>query len=196
MGDAEVKRRPGGRSARVRAAVLEATFALLSTRGLEGLRIAEVAERAEVHETSIYRRWGSRENLLLDALIEVSEQLLVPDTGTIRGDLTAYARDLAAFLATPLGYALEHALAVAGDEPDARRARERYWDSRYERSRRMVTRAVERGELPDTVDPRMVIEMLVSPVHFRVVLTREPVEPDLPARLADAILGGVAPPPI
>ncbi|MEJ2889559.1 TetR/AcrR family transcriptional regulator [Actinomycetospora aeridis] len=191
MVDAEVKRRPGGRSARVRAAVLDATFALLSTRGLEGLRVAEVAERAEVHETSIYRRWGSRENLLLDALIEVSEQLLVPDTGRVRDDLIAYARDLAAFLATPLGHALEHALAAAGDDPDARRARERYWVSRYERSRQMVTRAIERGELPDTVDPRLVIEMLVSPVHFRVVMTREPIEPEMPARIVDALLAGV-----
>ncbi|MDD7939136.1 TetR/AcrR family transcriptional regulator [Actinomycetospora lutea] len=192
MGGPEVKRRPGGRSARVRAAVLDATFALLRSRGLEGLKIAEVAERAGVHETSIYRRWGNRENLLLDALLEVTEGLRVPDTGDLREDLTAYARDLAAFLATPLGHALEHALAAAGDDPDAQRARDRYWDTRSARSRQIVTRAIERGDLPDTVDPRLVIEMLVSPVHFRVVLTREPVDPDMPARIVDTLLGGIA----
>jgi AcrR family transcriptional regulator len=193
MSEPEVKRRPGGRSARVRAAVLDATFALLRTQGLEGLRIAEVADRAGVNETSIYRRWGSRENLLLDALLEVTEQLLVPDTGVLRDDLIAYATDLAAFLATPLGHALEHALAAAGDDPDARRARDRYWDARYARSRQIVTRAIERGDLPGDVDPRLVIEMLVSPVHFRVVLTREPVDPGMPARVVDALLGGIAP---
>jgi AcrR family transcriptional regulator len=175
----------------VRAAVLDATFELLHAHGLDGLKVSEVAARAQVHETSIYRRWGTRENLLLDAMIDVSEQLRVPDTGSLRGDLTAYAADLAEFLATPLGYALEHTLAVAGDDPDAQRARDRYWTSRYERSRQMVTRAVDRGELPGTVDPRLVIEMLVSPVHFRVVLTREPVDAGMPARLVDALLGGI-----
>ncbi|GAA4916891.1 TetR family transcriptional regulator [Actinomycetospora succinea] len=192
VSETEVKRRPGGRSARVRAAVLEATVELLGVQGLAGLRIAEVAERAGVHETSIYRRWGTRENLLLDALLEVSEQLRVPDTGVVRDDLIAYARDLAAFLATPLGYALEHALAAAGDDPDARCARDRYWETRASRSRQIVVRGIERGELPDTVDPRLVIEMLVSPVHFRVVLTREAIEPEMPARIVDALLGGVA----
>lgn len=117
----------------------------------------------------------------------------MPDTGVLRDDLVAYATDLAAFLATPLGHALEHALAAAGDDSDARRARDRYWDARASRSRQIVTRAIERGDLPETVDPRLVIEMLVSPVHFRVVLTREPIEPGMPARLVDALLGGIAP---
>jgi len=64
----------------------------------------------------------------------------------------------------------------------------------------MITRAVARGELPDTVDPRLAVEMLVSPVHFRVVLTREPIEPGMPERLVDTLLGGLtvsalSPPP-
>jgi AcrR family transcriptional regulator len=193
VGEPEVRRRPGGRSARVRAAVLDATLELLLTHGLEGLKVAEIAARAGVHETSIYRRWGTRENLLIDALLEATEGLRVPDTGSLREDLIAYARDLADFLTTPVGHALERTLAVAGDDPDTRAARDRYWASRSERSQQMVVRAIERGELPDTVDPRLVIEMLVSPVHFRVVLTRVPVDADMPARVVDALLAGITP---
>jgi AcrR family transcriptional regulator len=188
----EVRRRPGGRSARVRAAVLEATLDLLLARGLEGLKVSEIATRAQVHETSIYRRWGTRENLLIDALLDATEQLRVPDTGSLRDDLIAYAVDLAQFLATPVGHALERTLAVAGDDPDTRRARDHYWASRYALSKHMITRAVDRGELPDTVDPRLAIEMLVSPVHFRIVLTREPIDARMPALLVDALLGGLA----
>jgi Tetracyclin repressor-like, C-terminal domain len=55
----------------------------------------------------------------------------------------------------------------------------------------MVTRAVARGELPDTVEPRLVIEMVVAPVHFRIVLTREPVDARMPALLVDALLRGI-----
>jgi AcrR family transcriptional regulator len=190
MVEQEVRRRPGGRSARVRASVLEAALELLLAHHLEGFRVSEVADRAGVHETSIYRRWGTRENLLIDALLDATEGLRVPDTGSLRDDLTAYAQDLADFLATPVGHALERTLAVAGDDPDTRAARDRYWASRSERSQQMVVRAVERGELPDTVDPRLLIEMLVSPVHFRVLLTREPVDPAMPARLVDALLDG------
>jgi len=192
MSDPGVRRRPGGRSARVRAAVLEATLELVLAHGLEGLKVSAVAERAEVHETSIYRRWGTRENLLIDALLSATEQLQVPDTGSLRNDLTAYATDLARFLATPVGRALEQMLAVAGDDPGTQRARDRYWASRYERSEQMITRAVDRGELPDTVEPRLVLEMLVSPVHFRAVLTREPIDARMPGLIVDALLDGVA----
>lgn len=191
MSEPETRRRPGGRSARVRASVLEATLELLLAHRLEGLKVSEIADRAGVHETSIYRRWGTRENLLIDALLDATEQLRVPDTGSLRDDLTAYARDLAEFLATPVGHALEHTLAVAGDDPDTRAARDRYWTSRSERSQQMVLRAVERGEVPDTVDSRLLIEMLVSPVHFRVLLTREPVDAAMRDQLVDALLRGV-----
>lgn len=192
MSDPGVRRRPGGRSARVRAAVLDATLELLLAHGLEGLKVSAVAERAEVHETSIYRRWGTRENLLIDALLSATEQLQVPDTGSLRNDLTAYATELARFLSTPVGRALEQTLAVAGDDPGTQRARDRYWASRYERSQQMITRAVDRGELPDTVEPRLVLEMLVSPVHFRAVLTREPIDARMPGLIVDALLDGVA----
>ncbi|MHC1559001.1 TetR/AcrR family transcriptional regulator [Actinomycetospora sp. C-140] len=191
MSETEVRRRPGGRSARVRAAVLDAALELLRSHGLEGLKVSEVAERAGVHETSIYRRWGNRENLLIDALLDATEQLRVPDTGRVRDDLIAYVGDLAAFLASPTGHALEHTLSAAGDDPAMREARDRYWAARSAGSQQMITRAVGRGELPDTVDPRLAIEMLVSPVHFRVLLTREPIEPGLPARLVDALLAGI-----
>ncbi len=58
-----VRRRPGGRSARVQVAVLEATFQLLEERGYELLSIASIAERTGVHETSLYRRWKTKEQL-------------------------------------------------------------------------------------------------------------------------------------
>nr|WP_255426661.1 TetR-like C-terminal domain-containing protein [Pseudonocardia sp. C8] len=81
---------------------------------------------------------------------------------------------------------------AAGDDPDTRQARDRYWASRYERARQMITRAVDRGELADTTDPRLVLEMLVGPVHFKAVLTREAIDPGMPRRLVDALLDGVA----
>src|SRR5581483_3234924 len=85
-----VRRRPGGRSARVQVAVFEATFQLLEERGYEGLSMASIAERAAVHETSLYRRWKTKERLVLDAVNHrVAQEIPVPDTGALRSDLIA-----------------------------------------------------------------------------------------------------------
>ncbi|MFD2472323.1 TetR/AcrR family transcriptional regulator [Amycolatopsis silviterrae] len=192
MSDAEVRRRPGGRAARVRAAVLDATNQLLREEGLTGLKVSEVAQRAQVNETTVFRRWGTRENLIIDALLaDAAEQLPVPDNGTLRDDLLAYATSLAKYLTSPAGNALERTLASAGDDPTTRQLRDQYWNARYAQSGQIAARAVERGELPEATDPRFVLEMLVAPLHFRIVLTREPLEPDLPARIVDTLLHGL-----
>ncbi|MBC2642028.1 MULTISPECIES: TetR/AcrR family transcriptional regulator [unclassified Rhodococcus (in: high G+C Gram-positive bacteria)] len=184
--------RPGGRSARVRRAVLDATLDLLHLHGMDGLTVAEVSTRAGVHETSIYRRWGTRENLMIDALLEEAEELLpIPDTGSLRDDLIAYLTSLAAYLSTPQGNAFDRALAAAGDDPAASQARKQYWDTRHTRSGEIITRGIDRGELPGTTDPRLAVEMLVAPLHFKVVLSREPLDPGLPTRLVDALLRGI-----
>ncbi|MGD9532120.1 TetR/AcrR family transcriptional regulator [Pseudonocardia sp.] len=189
----EVRRRPGGRSARVRRAVLDATVELLERHGLDGLSVSEVAARAGVHETSIYRRWGTRDTLMIEAMLDAAgDHLPVPDTGSLREDLTTYATRLAAYLTTPLGNALDRAIAAASDAPEAGRTRTRFWDSRSELSQQMITRAVARGELPEGTDARFVIELLVAPLHFKVVLSREPIDPALPARIVDALLAGIA----
>ena len=88
--------RPGGRTARVRAAVLEAAGDLLAEHGFARLDLAEVATRAEVGKTTVYRRWRTPAGLTADLLVDMAEQSLPrADTGTLRGDL-ATRRALAA----------------------------------------------------------------------------------------------------
>src|SRR5215470_1048367 len=101
------KRRPGGRSARVRSAVLDATAQILLEKGLDGLSVAEIAQRAGVNETSIYRRWGTRENVGLEVALSRAELAIpIPDTGSLRGDLLVLARGIAAYQQSPFGKAM------------------------------------------------------------------------------------------
>src|SRR5918992_5228630 len=80
--------RPGGRTARVREAVIAATYDELAERGYAGLTVERVALRSGVHKTTLYRRWGGVDGLLADALAWSSlEPWDVPDTGTLEGDL-------------------------------------------------------------------------------------------------------------
>ncbi len=193
MAEAAVRSRPGGRSARVRESVLDATLAMLADRGLDKLTIADIAERAGVHETSIRRRWRTRENLICDALLNYSEvHLPIPDTGSLREDLAVFASELAAYLTTPLGRALLYAMATVGDDPGLAEARTAFWQTRYELASAMIDRAVARAELPATVDARLALEALIAPLNFRALLTDEPPDGDLPRQLADLVLDGIS----
>ena len=119
--------RPGGRSARVRAAVLAATLALLSERGYEGTALPDIARRAGVHPTSVYRRWGTKAHVVGEALLEQAHPLTpTPNTGALRGDLQRLLTDGVALVHTPPVRALfevllsESSRSLAPDHPGAR----------------------------------------------------------------------------
>jgi AcrR family transcriptional regulator len=189
----EVQRRPGGRSARVRAAVLQATLEAMAEHGPGGVTISEIARRAGVHATSVQRRWGTAENVMLDAMLTRSQdELPVPDTGTLRGDLIAFGRLIAAYLATPLGAALHRTMAVTEDDPELADGRTRFWRTRYDAAQVMIARAIERNELAAGTDPALALELLVAPLHFRTLLIRQPLDDSLIEQVVDTLLRGLA----
>ncbi|MGX9890998.1 TetR-like C-terminal domain-containing protein [Streptomyces sp. NPDC002276] len=191
----EASRRPGGRSARVRSDVLRSTLEALAENGTDGLTMSEIARRSGVHATSIQRRWGALPSLILDALLSYSqEQLPVPDTGNLRDDMIALARLITAYLNTPLGAALAQALATAEEDPQLAESRARFWETRYDVTRIIVDRAIDRHELPADTDHQLTLELLVAPLHFRALLVRQPVEEDRIERMVDTLLHGLAGP--
>ncbi|MFF9342672.1 MULTISPECIES: TetR/AcrR family transcriptional regulator [unclassified Streptomyces] len=181
------------RGARMRAAVLAATVDVLTEHGLAGTTVGAVARAAGVHETSLYRRWGTRERLILEALAEQLDSAVpLPDTGSLRSDLIGYFGALARLLATPQGEALLR-LGAERDAtpPDHRLA---YWSDRLDRGAVMVRRAVDRGELPPGTDPSLVIEALAGPLFTRALISGAPLDEDLATRLVDLVLGGALAP--
>jgi AcrR family transcriptional regulator len=191
--DKVVQRRPGGRSARVRAAVLQATLEAMAEHGPGGVMVSEIARRAGVHASSVLRRWGTAENVMLDAMLTRSEEILpVPDTGTLRGDLIALARQVAAYLASPLGAALARTLAVAEDDPELADGRAQFWRTRFSSSQVVIDRAIERDELAAGTDPQLALELLIGPLHFRALLSRQTVDDNLIDQLVDTLLRGLA----
>ncbi|WP_327098066.1 TetR/AcrR family transcriptional regulator [Nocardia vinacea] len=192
MSEGQVRRRTGGRSARVRQAVLDATLQAMAEHGPDAVSVAEVARQAGVHETSIYRRWGTREQLILDALLSYSQQQLpVPDTGTLREDLVTFAHSVAHYLAGSLGKALTRSMAVSGDDPVLAANRAQFWQSRLDLARVMIDRAVARGELPEDTDAAAALELLIAPLHFRALLTRQSIDDRHVRQLVDALLHGL-----
>lgn len=180
------------RGAAVRQAVLEAATELLATEGLAGARIVDIAARAGVHETSVYRRWGTRTNLILEALSHrLDSELPRPDTGSTREDLTVFFTALAAFLATPTGRALARiALDPPDDETQAAELRRQFWTARLDRADSLVRRGIERGDLPQDTDPEFLLEALAGPLHLRVLQRQQPADRDHVRRLVDLVLAG------
>lgn len=187
-----VHRRTGGRSAKNRDAVLKATLEALTEFGPNGLSFSEIGRRAGVHATSIQRRWGSLENVLLEAVLAYSEKKLpIPDTGSLRDDLVAFFQSLVRYLATPIGETVLRTLASAETEPSLAANRARIIKARYDATVVMAERAAERGELNPKIDPRLAIELAVAPINLRK-LSHQPIEDDFVEKVIDALMCGLA----
>ena len=165
-------RRPGGRSAKVKDAVVAATVAELQHSGYDKLSIAAVAARAGVHESSIYRRWKTREGLAMEATFALfASQVDIPDKGSLLKDLTALMSSAARHLDSPLGRAaLQFALAMR-DNPAINSELHSLWAHRFDAFLYLFQRATERGEWPGS-DPTLLLEALVGAVYLRVFLHR------------------------
>jgi len=167
---------------------------MMADKGFADFTIGDVAARAGVNEASIYRRWGTRDNLIVETLLASSQRSIpVPDTGSIRSDLTELLCAIADYLGTPVGRATSQALATSGDESRWAQVRFDFWTTRLALARAIVDRAVERGEIPAGTDPRLVLETLVAPLQFRTLVTREAFDHRLCRQLVELVLDGVLP---
>jgi AcrR family transcriptional regulator len=182
------RRRLGGRSARVRAAVLDAAAQLILEKGFTDTSVAEIAERAGVNETSIYRRWGSKDNLALEVALGRAEVAIpIPDTGSLRGDLLALARAITAYQQTPIGQAMLRG--ALGNAPGA--AGKAFWDARQSVTSLALNRAENRGELRGDFDRQLVLEMLVGVLFMRNFLTGDGTDDEVLDHVVDVMIGGI-----
>lgn len=169
---------PIGRGAKVRAAVHAATLAELVDSGYAALTVDNVAQRAGVHKTTVYRRWKDRDTLLIDALAEhMAMDIPVPDTGAIDTDLRALADSLVRSLTSPTGRAVLAAMFTgAAHLPGMAATRRHVFQDRLARAEPVVARAVRRGELPEGTDPAELLKTLAAPIYLRLLITADPVD--------------------
>lgn len=192
---AEPGRRGRPRSEEADRAILAAATELLTERGLAGMSIEEVAARAGVGKSTIYRRWPNRGALALDAfLTEFSSQLPAPDTGSLRSDLRAALRAwVRAVTRTPAGRMLAGLLAEAQRDPQLGNAwRERVMEPLRAAHRVIVERAIERGEIAPGTDPDLVLDLLFGPAYHRLLNRHRPLSDNFVRGVVDLLMDGVA----
>ena len=185
--------RPGGRTARTRAAVRDAVLTGLAEHGYPGLTVEYVAEHSGVHKTTVYRRWGSVEGLVADALqLAGEDSWRPPDTGSLDGDLRALAREVTGtFGDAPTEAAPTTFVAAAFHSQRAAEALRDFHTERFARCESVVTRAVGRGEAPVGTDAAAVVRAVSAPLFFRALITREPIDTPLADQSAAAVAAAV-----
>jgi AcrR family transcriptional regulator len=188
---AALRPRPGGRATRVVSSVVEATLQELARLGYQALRVEDVAARASVNKTTIYRRWPTKGDLVLAALREGSRDLdFMPDTGSIRGDMLALlesafvSKDSTAFRAF-----ISLVLSDAVSPEIARLVRVLRLEYR-ERWVSLVRRGIARGELPATTPAHLLAELVGAVPTVRKLRNDEPLDRDTREAIVDLLLAG------
>jgi AcrR family transcriptional regulator len=154
--------------------VFAATEAVLAAKNPASISFAEVAERAGVAQTSLYRRWGEVGTLLMDVAVEaLMRDWPLPDTGSLKGDLTAWATAIAASLSSREGSTFFRVYVATPPLPgEDGAARATIVMRRVEQIRVMLDRANARGEKAPTVF--QVTDYLLAPLYMRVLFGASP----------------------
>ena len=184
---------PRRRGAAVEAAVLDTTIALLAERGA-GITVDDVAAVSGVHKTTIYRRFETRELLIAAAIRRVGETA-VPSVSDAdpRAAIERLALSVASALRTPQGAnILRGAIAASATAPDLVALADQFFRDRYELALVPLRRLVESGELRDDLDPVVVWEQIVNPLHVRALCGRSTSD-DETRQLVELALRGARP---
>ncbi|MEU2115868.1 TetR/AcrR family transcriptional regulator [Streptomyces sp. NPDC016459] len=188
------------RSPEADTAILEATRAALVELGWAKLTMGDVAGRAKVAKTTLYRRWANKNELVVDAVAVLFDELELPDLGSLRADIGHVVLQFAALLERP--ETKTALMAVVAESTRDEPLRERIRASIVDRQKRLVLegrmRAQRRGELPADRDPAVVdalddliFDVIAGAVVHRALVSAEPVDEEWVVRLSALLVGGL-----
>jgi AcrR family transcriptional regulator len=188
------------RSAAADTAILAATREALVELGWSKLTLGDVATRAGVAKTTLYRRWAGKNELVVDAVAELFDELELPDRGTLAADIEVVVLQFAAILARP--EAKSGLMSVVAESMRDDALRERIRASIVERQKLLVlegrARAQQRGELPRETDPEaaartadLIFDVIAGAVVHRALVSAEPVDTDWARAFTGLLLNGL-----
>lgn len=163
--------------------------------GYDAVTMDGIAARAGVGKATVYRRWKRRETLVADAITRIVEQMTMPDTGSIEGDLLVMLRGNAMLYADPASRALLSGLvaAMARSAPIAEAVRSGFVATRHDALRRVVERAVARGELRKGADVDVALALLNGAPFYRFLIEGDEVDDRLVRGVVRTVVRGLAP---
>jgi AcrR family transcriptional regulator len=192
----QTARRPGRpRDPATDEAILTATLAVLTEDGYGGLSMDRIAEVAGVSKATIYRRWSSRQEVIVAAGEHLSRDAPIPDTGNLRHDLQELVDGLVEVFVRPATHRLVAALVagMADDEDLATAVRDGFLGARRHAARTVLEQAASRGEIRDNVDLDAAIDLLAAPFYHRLLVTGQTIDDRYGRQVVDAVLAWIRP---
>ncbi|MCQ4209141.1 TetR/AcrR family transcriptional regulator [Streptomyces longispororuber] len=198
-------RRGRPRSGDADGRILRAAQDLLTERGYDKFAIDEVAARATVAKTTLYRRWPTKDHLLVALVARIQDEVEVADTGDIRRDLTVYLTAVATGLdrmrrvgrgaageADRSAGVVAELVAAAARHPDVGDAVRGLFARRNALPLRLLDHARERGALPPGASSEVLFDQLAGALYYRLLITGAPIGADYVDELVGQVLAGVA----
>jgi AcrR family transcriptional regulator len=163
--------------------------------GYDALSMEAIAARAEVGKATVYRRWKTKEALVVEAIGRIVSATPLPDTGSTEDDLRVLMRSTVAMYRDPATSELLSGLvaAMARSEPIARAVRSGFHGTRRDALRRVLERGVARGELREGLDLELVLDLLGGPLLYRALITGGPIDERVSRAVIQIVLRGLAP---
>jgi AcrR family transcriptional regulator len=175
--------------------VLEAALEELAVVGYGALRIEDVAARAGVNKTTIYRRWPTKQELVGAALRSVTvERVIQPDTGSLRGDLLEIGRHMALLMSSAEGQALRRILIAEERNPEFTDISRQLRDSMDALPLPVIEAARTRGELAPGFDAVLIFRVLAGSLQHRLFMEGRDIDDGFLHQLVDLILMGALAP--
>lgn len=190
--DAPTRGRP--RSVEADHAILQAATELLEEEGFDRLSMEAIAHKAGVGKATLYRRWSSKVELVIDIIGAAIAEFPIPDTGDTRGDLLAMSIRARNMIQGRVGRIMRAvSLELSRHEVLAETVRESLLEPHREALRGVIRRGIARGDLRADVDVDLVLDAMVGTLHYRIQsMGQIPADREAEA-LVDLILNGVTP---
>ena len=175
------------------AEILDAALEVLAETGYDGMTIDMVAARAKAGKATVYRRWASKGELVIEAVAcmkqnDISAEKL-PDTGTLRGDLIAMVKPRTIEDAQQKLRVMAGVMSLLGQSPElAEAAREAIVEPRMAVNRMFLRRAIDRGEISPDVDIERIAAISQSMGAFRMLMEQKPVDREFVISVIDGIV--------
>lgn len=178
--------RPGGRTAVIGNRVASCVLNFLQA-GQTEFTVADIAEATGIHRSTIYRRWPSREALLREGIKLHANSIPVPNNNHWQTDLEQLCRALAIFAADPVELAILRSMMQPQQLALSVQISEQ-WQPQLEQQAMPIVQAQQRGEINASLDPQMLLSMIISPLLMQSLLNDGDVPDEFVTTLFETVL--------
>jgi AcrR family transcriptional regulator len=195
----EATERAGGRprNPELDRAILDAAIQVVAEEGYDRASIESIAHRAGVGKPTIYRRWHSKRDIVVDALARLSDDIEVPAEGTVRGRLTAFVERVwarASHSRTDRTTLIAQVMGEIHRSPELRDAvRETFVARRRERIAALVREGIDQGDIDPGVDVDVAVGLILAPLLARKLVTGGKISGAIGRTIVDLVFEGLAP---